>query len=400
MAKSSSAEQLRAYRGPALFSYGFRPFFLAGSALAAAIPLLTALAMSGAAAFRPPGGIVSWHGHEMVYGYLGAVVAGFVLTAVPNWTGRLPIVGSRLIGLFALWFAGRVAVLFSGHIGAPIAALIDVAFPAALAFFLWREVIVGKNWRNVPVCILILLFALGNVLWHAGRIEGAAESFGLRWGAGIVLILLALVGGRITPSFTRNWIVKSGRKPIAASFARLDRFAMAVLGAAILAWLAAAESAVSGALLLLAGALHFVRLARWGGWRTFAEPLVAILHVGYLWLAAALTLLGLSILAPTTIAPTGALHAATAGAAGVMTLGVMTRATRGHTGRPLTADRLTSVIFALVNIGAALRVAAPHLPISYSDAVGLAGALWAGAFALFAVVYGRYLATPRAGPAA
>ncbi len=392
---TSSAEQMRAYKGPAVFSFGFRPFFLGGAIIAAVTPLVTAAAFGGVLTFNPPNGLIAWHAHEMVYGYLGAVIAGFILTAVPNWTGRLPINGLRLAALAGLWLAGRAAILSAGLIGAPLAAMIDCAFLVVLDLLLWREVITGKNWRNIPICILIGLLGLGNLLWHMELAQGGAGTFGVHWGLGVVAILLALIGGRVTPSFTRNWLAKTGAAPFAAPFTAIDKIAIAALVAGVLSWLFAPGSLSSGGILIAAGALHYIRLLRWRGWRTFAEPLVLILHLGYFWLATALVLLGLSLLAPTVIAQSAALHALTAGAAGVMTLAVMTRATRGHAGHALEADRLTVAIYILVNIGAGLRVAAPLLPVSYNITMGFAALVWSSAFALFAVVYGRYLVQPR-----
>ena len=393
---TSSAEQMRRYTGHPLFSFGFRPFFLAGSIVAATIPLVTALAFSGAIGWDFPGGVLAWHGHELVYGFLSAVVAGFVLTAVPNWTGRLPLLGAPLAGLFLLWFAGRIAILSSGALDGLAVALIDVSFLFVLNMFLWREVLQGKNWRNAPVCALVLVFAVGNLVWHLELARGAGGVFGLHAGVAAVAVLLSLIGGRVTPSFTRNWLAKSGREAISAPVSRLDKAAIAMLIAGLLLWLFAPHHLATGAALLLAGGLHVLRLARWRGWRAFAEPLVLILHIGYFWLALSIILLGASVLWPAIVPGAVALHALTAGAMGVMTLAVMTRATLGYTGRMLSADAATLVIYGLVNLGAAMRVAAAFLPVPYTGALTVSGLLWGGAFALFAVVYGGYLLAPRA----
>ena len=392
---TSSAEQMRQYTGLALFSFGFRPFFLAGAIAAAVIPVITALAFSGAIAFNFAGGVIAWHSHEMIYGYLSAIVAGFILTAVPNWTGRLPLLGGRLAGLFFLWFAGRIAVFMSGQLNGFVVGIVDVSFLFLLDVFLWREVLHGKNWRNAPVCMLVLLFAIGNAIWHWQMLQGGSAAQGLYFGMAVIAILLALIGGRVTPSFTRNWLAKTGRETFDASFSMLDKAAIGVLAVSILMWLAAPRLALTGVALMTAAALHLVRLARWCGWRTGAEPLVLILHIGYFWLPLSLLLLGLSVFLPATFPTVVALHALTAGAAGVMTLAVMTRATLGHTGRPLSADTVTIVIYTLVNLGAAIRVLALLLPLPYATAIAVSSLMWGGAFALFAIVYGRYLLAPR-----
>ena len=330
----------------------------------------------------------------MLYGYLAAVIAGFVLTAVPNWTGRLPVMGWRLAALFSLWLAGRGALLLAP--GAYSAAIIDAAFLIVMDIIVWREVLTGKNWRNVPVCVLLGMLAIGNVFWHVDILSGGSGNFGLRWGLSVVAILLALIGGRVTPSFTRNWLAKTNRKTIEATVTTLDKAAIAAALLSMSAWLFAPAHSGAGALLIGAGLIHLIRLARWAGWRTFSEPLVTILHIGYLWLALALLLLGVSAINPLLVSQSTALHALTAGAAGVMTLAVMTRATRGHTARALSADHATVIIYMLVNLGAAIRLIAPYFPQYYAYLIMAAGAVWGLAFLTFAIVYGRYLVSPRA----
>lgn len=392
---SSSSEQIRRYAGPAIFSFGFRPFFLSAAACAAFVPLIAAVSLSHETPIGGPIGPLAYHAHEMIFGYLGAVIAGFVLTAVPNWTGRMPIVGWRLAAIFGLWLAGRAAMLGAGVIGAVLAAVVDASFLAVLSFVIWREILTGKNWRNLPVCALITIFAAANLAWHLMVLQGGAGTAGLRTGACVIAMLLALIGGRITPSFTRNWLAKTGRPPIDAALGRIDKAALLSLALGLVFYVVAPAMVLTGAILTVAAILLMARLMKWRGWRTLREPLVAILHVGYLWLGVSIFLIGVSILAPAAIAPSSALHALTAGAAGVMTLAVMSRATLGHTGRPLRADGATVAIYALVNLGAVLRVAAPVSPFSYASVILLAGCVWAGAFALFAIVYGRRLIVPR-----
>jgi uncharacterized protein involved in response to NO len=209
--------------------------------------------------------------------------------------------------------------------------------------------------------------------------------------------MIALMGGRIVPSFTRNWLVRTGRSSLPASFGRLDRAALALTGAAAVAWVPLPDHAVTGALLLAAGVLLAARLARWRGVRTWREPIVFVLHLGYLWLAAAFVLLGSSILAPNLVPGSAALHALTAGAIATMTLGVMVRASRAHTGHPIETDAVTMAIYVFVTIGALLRVAAPFFPTAYMSLLVVGGASWSLAFALFAVGYGPMLARPRRG---
>lgn len=255
---------MRAWDGPALLTFGFRPFFL-GAALAMGlwVPMLTGL-VALPTAFDP----VSWHAHEFLFGYLGAVVAGFLLTAVPNWTGQLPIVGWPLGGLFALWLAGRAAVTLSLHVPPLAVAAADLALLVVLGAVIAREIIVGKNWRNLMVLGILAVFALGNAVfhWEAAHGEFAAQGYGLRLGLAAALMLIAVVGGRIVPSFTRNWLVRRGpgRLP-APPMQRFDKAALLILLIALALWVAAPRGLVAGLALALAGVLHAVRLFRWAG---------------------------------------------------------------------------------------------------------------------------------------
>ncbi|MGI9417632.1 MAG: NnrS family protein [Geminicoccaceae bacterium] len=369
-----------------LFRISLRPFFLLGSiwAVAAVGIWLGWLA----ALFDLPGQMepVAWHQHEMLFGFASAVITGFILTAIPNWTGRLPVAGWALAALASLWLAGRVALLMSSIIGEPAAALIDVAFLFVLAGVIAREIIKAGNWRNLLPALLITLLAFANVLFHLESQDVVVqEGLGARLAIAAIAMLIGLIGGRIVPSFTRNWLVKRQAAGLPSSFGTLDKLALLLLATALLAWIAGPESRLSGGLLAAAGIAHALRLARWSGWRCLAEPLVLILHVGYSWLAIGVGLLGLANLVP-ALADLAALHALTAGAFGTMMLAVMTRATLGHTGRAMTADGVTVLIYAAVTLGAMARVVSPLFP--GETWLMAAGLLWAGAFLLFALIYG------------
>ena len=376
---------------PPVLRVGFRPFFLGGALWALTVLVLWIGALAGswslATAFDP----LAWHRHEMLFGYLAAVIAGFLLTAIPNWTGRLPVTGGRLAALAVLWLAARVAVLFSAVVGPWTAFTLDVGFLLVLVVVAAREVIAAKS-RNFPIVIIILLFATANAFDHAEAM-GFAVSEGIGWRAGLALVLalIALIGGRIIPSFTSNWLAKQGRTTgLPAQPNRFDKLSLASLAVALIGWVAVPDGAVTAVLLLFAGVMQALRLARWSGYRTVRDPLVLILHVSFAWLPLGLLLLGWSIYDP-SIARTSALHALTAGAMASMTLAVMTRATLGHTGRELRADGLTSAIYLLVTLGAALRVGAMLLPFDYMRAIELSGLMWGGAFLLFVITYGPKL---------
>jgi uncharacterized protein involved in response to NO len=380
---------------PPVLRAGFRPFFLGGAFWALAVVVLWVCSLAGEVTLPTGFDPLAWHRHEMLFGYLSAVIAGFLLTAIPNWTGRLPLAGAPLAGLAGLWLAARLAVLFSSVTGMLPAALLDVGFLVVLAAVCAREVFAARN-RNVPIVFIVLLFAIADGLDHA-QAFGAAVPDGLGWRAGfaLVLILISLIGGRIIPSFTRNWLVKRGREHgLPGQPSAYDKATIALTAIALLMWCAMPDGSWTAWSLMLAGAAQAVRLGRWSGLRAARDPLVFILHVGYAWLPAGLLLLGASHFTP-NVSPTMGLHALAAGSMATMTLAVMTRATLGHTGRALRADTWTCMIYVLVSAGAVLRVSAPKLPWGYMGEIEIAGFLWAGAFALFLLSYGPKLLAPR-----
>lgn len=377
------------------FRGGYRPFFTSAALWALVALALWLCALSGALTLPTEFGPLAWHRHEMLFGFVGAVIAGFLLTAIPNWTGRLPIAGGPLASLFGLWLAARAAVLFSAQVGPLVAALLDVGFYVILAALAAREVLAAKN-RNFPVVILVLLFAIANALDHAAAAGMIGdEGVGARAAIAIVIVMISLIGGRVVPSFTRNWLVKQGaQRGLPTQTGRFDMIAIAATALAMAGWLIAPFNTSVGYLMVLAAALQAFRLTRWSGVRAWRDPLVLVLHVGYAWVPVGLCLLGLSIVG-TAVPRSGAIHALTAGAMATMILAVMTRATLGHTGRELKAGAATTLIYVLVTIGALGRVAAPLLPMDYILAIRLSGIAWGGAFLLFLLVYGPKLIGPR-----
>lgn len=391
---TSTTEQMRAWRGPAILTFGFRPFFLGGAIWAALAMALWVPMLSGRAVLPTAFDPVSWHAHEFLFGYLGAVVAGFLLTAVPNWTGRLPIVGWPLGLLALLWLAGRIVIAVSANLPAALVAAVDLAFPLALATVIGREIIAGRNWRNLIVLAMLAVLTIGNGIyhWQAARGDIAAQGLGLRLGLGAGIMMIAVIGGRIIPSFTRNWLARQrpGRLP-AAPMQRFDKVALLSLLAALLCWVALPFHPVTGALLLLAGLLHFARLARWAGDRTLAEPLVTVLHAGYAFLPLGALAIGAGILLPGAIGMAAAQHLWMGGAIGLMTLAVMTRATLGHTGQDLTAGPATVAIYAALVFAVFARLGAGLWPAFAGTFHMIAGTGWIAAFGGFALVYGRLL---------
>lgn len=391
---ATTAQRSRSFTGPALLSYGFRPFFLLGAAWAAVSLLVWLPILAGRLRFSTAFSPVEWHVHELLYGYVPAVVAGFLLTAVPNWTGRLPVVGTPLLGLVVLWGAGRVAVLLSAVVGAVPAAVIDVLFLAALAAVAAREVIAGRHWRSLrvlpPICVLIA----GNVLFHVESMTGAATGYGARSGIAATITLIMLIGGRIIPSFTHNWLARRPPGRLPQTFGKFDGIAMVAAVVALGLWVVSPQSSATTIAAVVACGLHVVRLGRWAGERTGAEPLVLVLHVAYAFVPAGFALVALANVAPAHVMATGALHGWTTGAIGLMTLAVMTRASLGHTGRPLTATRAISLIYASVLVSALARIAAA-VGVSREPMLHLSATAWVIAFAGFVVVYAPLLTKPR-----
>lgn len=387
---ATTAEQMRRYTGPAILSYGFRPFFLAGSVWAAFAVALWLPMLSGHLVLPTIFGPLEWHIHELLYGYLPAIVAGFLLTAVPNWTGRLPVTGPPLLALVTLWVAGRAAILFSEWTGPHIAAVIDLAFLASLAAVTAREIIAGKNTRNLRVLFAVGLLLIGNAQFHAESVSGIGADYGTRIGIAAAVLLIMLIGGRIIPSFTRNWLVRQTPGRLPAPFAKFDAAVMIASGAALASWIALPDHNITLALILAAGILNLARLARWAGERSTAEPLLLVLHVAYAFVPLGFLLLALSIFAPDTLTSSGALHSWTAGAIGLMTVAVMTRASLGHTGRPLTASRGTQLIYLAVFFSALARIVA-GFDIMREPMLHLSATAWVLGFAGFAILYAPML---------
>jgi uncharacterized protein involved in response to NO len=328
----------------------------------------------------------------MVFGFLPAVITGFLLTAIPNWTGGSPIRGRELMLLFSLWLAGRL-VMAIPFLMPLLSATVEGAFLVLVAGLVWREIAAGKSWSHAPIGGLISLYAAANILFHLLALSGAATDLPERIALALVMLLLALIGGRVTPNFTRDFLAEQGMTEQPAPFSPVDGLSVVLVGVAAAAWIVQPQAMVTGWMLAVAGLVNLGRLLRWCGWVTWHEPLVLILHLGYGWLAISLFALGGAILGlglPTT----DAMHALTTGAVGVMTLAIMTRASLGHTGRPKHAGPMTVCIYILVNLGAMLRVFGPSADLSTNLVLGLAAMSWSGAYLLFALVYSPFLLRP------
>jgi uncharacterized protein involved in response to NO len=384
----------------AVFSYGFRPFFLAAGGWAIIAMALWLTMFFGYLRLPSRFDPVTWHIHEMLFGFVLAAVAGFLLTAIANWTDRPPFSGRPLALLVVLWALGRLACLVSAYVPPWMAIAADLSFPVVLLVVVARQIVRGGNWRNLPMTAPIAVFIAADLLIHL-EASGLAIPSGLGWRLGLVaaLLLISIVGGRIIPSFTRNWLAKRGSVRLPVAHGPVDFIAVGVLHAALIVWAIAPGLHLTGVMLVLAAALNAWRLSRWVGGATVSEPLLFILHVGYAWMIIGVALLGLSVVG-VSIPIAAALHALTAGAIGTMILAVATRVSLGHTGRPLSASRSTATIFLLVNAAALARVVASWSVAATATFIVLSGLCWIAAFALFEVRYSPILLAPRIPPTA
>jgi uncharacterized protein involved in response to NO len=389
------APSTAAGRAAGLWSLAFRPFFLAAAVWAAlATALWIVVLLTGGrlpSRFDP----LSWHIHAMLFGFVPAAIAGFMLTAIPNWTDRPPINGAPLIGLVALWLLGRVVCLVSAFLPLWPAAAVDLAFLFTLCAVAAGEIVAARNWRNIMMPIPVGVLGVADLLMYL-ELAGYGVPAGLGWRLAIaaIIALISAVGGRIIPSFTRNWLVKRGAAALPAAHGIVDRAALAVLHTGLLGWTLFPASKPVGAILIAAAALNLWRLARWRGFATGAEPLLAILHLGYTWVVLGTALLGASMLS-SAVPEAAAIHAFTAGGVGTMVLAVMTRVARGHTGRALEADRFTIATYLIVTLAAVIRVIAEFVGASATILIAAAAVLWVAGFGLFVASYASMLLSPR-----
>jgi uncharacterized protein involved in response to NO len=366
-----------------VLGYGFRPFFFLG----ALYSIISLLVWGGfyAGYVTPPifmTGPVSWHAHEMIYGYTLAIVAGFLLTAVANWTDSMPVRGFHLLGLCLLWLAGRVVMNFD--LGLPELAIIVIEGMFIPALALSLSIPLFKNWdkRNFVFLVLLsILFACDMVFLIS------KERTSLYVAVMIIITMISLIGGRIIPSFTVDALQERGEEVQETPQGKLDVLAVLSLVLIILALMFAnQEEAVLAGTAFLSAIIHALRLRRYHTHRILDDPMVWILHVGYSWVILGLFFIGFSALGYLSFSI--ALHAFTVGAIGSMTLGMMCRVTLGHTGRNKIATNLTKLIFLLLQCAAFMRVFGLMIAPDYSIEWIIGSAmLWVFCFALYILIY-------------
>ena len=391
-----TAETQRAWKGAAVWSRGFRPLFLAAGLWAVIAMAIWAPYFSGEVSVPTAFSPIDWHIHEMIYGYGSAVVAGFLLTAIPNWTSRLPVAGRPLALLCALWALGRGAVFVSEIIGRAPAAVCDTLFLIVFAGVVGREVIAARNLRNLKVVILVLVLAAANVGFHVEAARAGTAPISARIGLAILVFLILLIGGRVVPSFTHNWLAKRAIAARPVSMGRSDGLVMALSGLALTLWVALPDLPVVGAVLVAAGAANLWRLSRWRGWATRSDRLVLILHLGFFFAGLGFIIVGAAPLLPDFVPAAAGLHVWAVGAVGTMTLAMMTRTTLGHTGRDLQASMGTQAIYLAIIVAMGARVAMTLTPTYALSLMNVAAFAWIVAFLGFVAHYGPMLVRPRA----
>lgn len=378
---------------PAILAKGFRPFFLLAAAQAAVVMPIWVLALRGG---MNPGayfGATFWHAHEMLFGFALAVIAGFLLTAIGNWTSRETATGKLLAVLAAVWLAGRVAPLVADRLPRFVPAAVDLAFLPLLAWACARPIVTARNQRNYQFVVMLSLLFLGNLAMHLGSLGIWAE--GSRKGAWlatyVIIAMIVVMTARVVPMFTRN----ATDQQTIRNQPRLDTAAIAGVVGAALADLASFDERIVGALAALAGILVLARSLTWGTLHTFRSPLLWILHLGHGFIALGFLLRASMAVTPAFTA-SAALHAFTAGAIGSLTLGMMARVSLGHTGRMLAVKPVISVAFGAVVVAALLRVFGPlGGNVAYRHSMTTAGVLFALAFIAYLVVYVPMLLAPR-----
>ena len=380
----------------ALFRYGFRPFFLAAGLAALLLVPWWAAALAWGVPLGTSWPAALWHGHEMLFGFIVAAVAGFLLTAVPSWTGARGFAGWPLVLLAGLWLTGRIGVSASAGLPLPVVAALDLSFLPALAGFVLVPLVRARN-RNSPLLAVLLTLWLTNVAFYWGLTHGDSifARHALLVGIDIVLVLVTVIGGRIVPAFTSSALTQQGIGISLRAWRGMTPLAVGVMVVAVICDLFRPESVAAGAVALAAGVIQAVRLAQWRMLRTLRTPIVWVLHVAYLWLPVGLVLKGLALIFALALAAYY-LHALTIGAAALMIMAVMTRASLGHTGRPLVVSRATAYAYGLLAAAAVVRVFGPALlPLAYVKIVVLAAALWAVAFGIYLLGYTPMLIAPR-----
>ena len=382
------SDEIAADRGrpkyPAVLGYGFRPFFLlAGIHALIALPIWIAL-LYGRSPLQPALPAFAWHAHEMLYGFVAAAIAGFLLTAVPSWTGRRGFAGAPLAGLVLLWLAGRLLMTLPLGLATGWTATVDLAFLPALALTILPALIRSGNRRNFMFIGLLALLFAANLQFH---LDASHDTGTLRLGLNTMLLMLTMLGGRMIPAFTSAGLKQRGLEIRIGRYRLLDRATLLAVAGVLLVDLFYPDGRLAVVIAASATLLLTVQLSRWQGQHALKTPILWVLHVAYAWLPVCLALKA-ATLAGLPIPGSAWLHALSVGAMATMILGVMSRAALGHTGRVLIAPGGMVLAYLLLTGAALTRVFGPlFYPAATLGWFSLSALLWSFAFGLFVVIY-------------
>jgi uncharacterized protein involved in response to NO len=388
---------------PVFFSYAFRPFFLFAFvyAFVAMSAWLTWIGLHAIGAqvlemsiSLPP---FQWHAHEMLFGYSIAVITGFFLTAVPNWTDTRPVQGPTLVALASAWVVGRLAIWFSAYLPDLLVAGLDLLLIPMLLGLVLKALKSRWSKRNfIFVPILLTLFA-GNLLVHLEQL-GITEdtmSMGHTLALNVVLILIAIIGGRVIPAFTTNALRRLGEEELPQPYALFDVLSVVSIILIAIGDLLGLDDTLRGSLAVFAVVVNTLRMTKWQTAKTFNQPIVWIIHLGYAWLIIGMALKATALFGA-SLSEITAMHALTVGTVGSMTVGIMTRAALGHTGRLIHASPMIVAAYVMISLAALVRIIGPSmLPELYNEAMLLSGLLWVVLFAGLSWVFWPVLTRPR-----
>lgn len=380
-----------------LFRLGFRPFFLAGALFSVIAIVLWLLMYRGTVSFMPLGGGYWWHIHEMIFGFGCAIIAGFLLTAVQNWTGLPGVRGKVLAGLFFLWLAGRIGLLFPDVLGSSLTTFIDLAFLPCVAYILGKPIVAIKQYRNLFFVPLLTIFTIANAEMHASIYYPETVSTQYAGYAGVMLVtlLISVMAGRVAPMFTANGTKTTKATPL-PWLDKLTNGSLALVTILLLLHpVIGMNNFYIGVILILAGIFQAIRWLRWRPWITLGVPLLWSLHFSIKAMAFGLTLLGLSYLIP-EIPSSHVWHLITVGGIGGVILAMISRVSLGHTGRMLQPPKLMSLAFAAMVVASIVRSFGPWgFPEKTMMFIDISGFFWILAFTLFVFFYGPMLLKPR-----
>ena len=393
----NTSESSKEQKIPAIWRQAFRPFFLFGGIFSILSISTWATVLAGKFYFTPYGGLTFWHAHEMLFGFVAAIIAGFLLTAVQNWTGLRATHGKSLITLFSLWLIARIFMLFGAWSYSWITTLIDISFLPLTAFFMARLVLKVKQYRNLVFVPILLLLATANLLSHVSVITGDTHFYtqSIYGTVMTITLVMTLITGRVVPMFTAN-----GTKTTKVeNLPWLEKLTIGSTAILFLIHFANMQTILPSQLLallfLLCSLSHSIRAIRWRPHITFNTPLVWSLHLAYWFIPTSFLLFSLHYMG-VTISASNALHGLTAGAISSLILSMIARISLGHTGRPLTPHWITKYAFSLIILAGSMRMFSAHIQMYFLFNLHiLSAALWALAFGIYVVVYIPILTSPR-----